>query len=112
METFSSVNEILDFAIAQELAANQFYLHMAGRMNNPAMRKVFEDFANEELGHKAKLENMKTIKYSPALDNNGLLYTISKDGKLHIISTTSMGLDESPWPKYRGNSQNSGRIFQ
>jgi len=62
MEMFSSVSEILDFAIAQEIAANQLYLRMASRMGSPAMRKVFEVFANEELEHKAKLENMKIQK--------------------------------------------------
>ena len=64
MEMFDSISEILDFAISQELAGNRFYMHMAGRMKNPAMRKVFEDFANEELEHKAKLENMKTSEFT------------------------------------------------
>ena len=62
MEMFSSVSEILDFAIAQEIAANQLYLRMARGMGSPAMRKVFEEFANEELEHKAKLEKMKIQK--------------------------------------------------
>ena len=62
MDEFSSVDEILDFAIARELAANRFYLLIASQMENPAMREVFEDFAKEELGHKAKLENMKKLE--------------------------------------------------
>ena len=58
----SLVDEVLDFAIDREIEANQFYMGLAGRMENPTMRKVFEDFAKEELGHKAKLEAMKKGK--------------------------------------------------
>jgi rubrerythrin len=48
--------EILEFAIAREVEANRFYLTLAQRIDNPEMRKVFEDLAKEELEHKAKLE--------------------------------------------------------
>ncbi len=53
--SFSSVEEILDFAIAEEEQANKFYTDLAQKMEDPAMRKVFEDFAKEELRHMAKL---------------------------------------------------------
>ena len=59
MDKFESVDDILGFAIAGEVAANQFYMELAGKMKNPAMAKVFEDFAKEELGHKSKLEAIK-----------------------------------------------------
>jgi rubrerythrin len=59
MDKFESVDDILEFAIAGEVAANQFYMELAGKMENPAMAKVFEDFAKEELGHKSKLEAIK-----------------------------------------------------
>ena len=62
MDKFESVDDILEFAIAEEVAANQFYMELAGKMENPAMAKVFEDFAKEELGHKAKLEAIKQDK--------------------------------------------------
>jgi rubrerythrin len=62
MDKFESVDDILEFAIAGEVAANQFYMELAGKMENPAMAKVFEDFAKEELGHKAKLEAIKQDK--------------------------------------------------
>ena len=48
--------EILQFAIAREVEANQFYLALAGRVKDKQMRKIFEDLADEELEHKAKLE--------------------------------------------------------
>ncbi|MHC4457366.1 MAG: ferritin-like domain-containing protein [Planctomycetota bacterium] len=48
--------EIFEFAIAREIEANRFYLALAERVNSPEMRKVFQDFAAEELEHKEKLE--------------------------------------------------------
>ena len=62
MDKFESVDDILEFAIAGESAANQFYMELAGKMGNQAMAKVFEDFAKEELGHKARLEAIKRDK--------------------------------------------------
>jgi rubrerythrin len=59
MDSFDSFQAILDFAIDKEAEANQFYLNLAQKMKTPAMRQVFEGFAKEELGHKAKLEAIK-----------------------------------------------------
>jgi len=59
MEKFNSVDDILDFAIAREIEADKFYTELAGRMEDPAMRKVFKEFAKEERGHKIKLEAVK-----------------------------------------------------
>jgi rubrerythrin len=56
MVEFDSVDEILEFAIARELEANQLYTALAERMPNPVVRKMFEELAEEELEHKAKLE--------------------------------------------------------
>ncbi len=56
--------EILQFAISREVEANKFYLALADRVKDEQIRKVFEDLAEEELEHKAKLELevMKTGK--------------------------------------------------
>ena len=55
-------DEILEMAVAREMDANIFYLAIAERVENPRIRKVFEELAAEELEHKAKveLEIMKT----------------------------------------------------
>jgi len=53
--------EILEFAIAREIEAVHFYRILAKRIKSPEMRKVFEDLAEEELEHKAKLE-LEVIK--------------------------------------------------
>jgi rubrerythrin len=62
MERFRSADEVLDFAIARELQAAQFYEMLAGRVPTPAMKQVFVDFAKEEMGHKAKIEAIKKGK--------------------------------------------------
>ncbi|MEN6334187.1 MAG: ferritin family protein [Phycisphaerales bacterium] len=58
------VNEILDFAILREIEACDFYTALAARMDAPAMKQVFLDFAKEEKGHRAKLEAIKRGEYS------------------------------------------------
>ena len=63
METFKNTDEILDFAIKREEEANQFYLELAKKMERPEMKKVFDDFAKEEQGHKKKLELVKKGEY-------------------------------------------------
>lgn len=57
--SFSTVEKILDFAIAREMEAHDFYVALAGRMSRTEMQRVFEQFATEELGHKMKLEAVK-----------------------------------------------------
>jgi len=56
MEEFGSDEEILQFAITREVAAHQFFMDLAGEMDNATMRLLFENFAKEELRHKAMLE--------------------------------------------------------
>ncbi len=56
MSEINSIDEILEFAISREVEANQLYMYMAGRMENPEMSQVCKDLAKEELEHKAKLE--------------------------------------------------------
>jgi rubrerythrin len=54
-----NLEEILDFAIAGEQEAHDFYLDLAKKVERPGMEGLFTQFAREELGHKAKLENIK-----------------------------------------------------
>ena len=64
MEEFNTLEEILEFAVAREVEANQLYTYMAEHVTNAGLRGVCEEFAEEELEHKAKLELeiMKTGK--------------------------------------------------
>ena len=59
MEKFGSVNEILDFTIQQEQNAVEFYNELAENAANAEMKSTFIQFAKEEMGHKARLTNIK-----------------------------------------------------
>ena len=56
MGKVNSDQDILEYAISKEVEAYYFFLALAGRVEDPKMRQVFEDLAAEELEHKAKLE--------------------------------------------------------
>jgi rubrerythrin len=84
-------NEVLEFAISREVEAHNFYLALAERMDNPQLCQMLEDFAQEELEHKAKLE-MELIKNGIVVD------TAQKDNSFqasdYIISDeATIGLD-------------------
>jgi len=51
-----SWNEILEFAVSKEIESYHFYLALARHVDTAKMRDVFEELAQEELEHKAKLE--------------------------------------------------------
>ena len=57
-----AVDKILDFAIANEERAAEFYTFLADRMAHEHMKEVFLGFAAEEKGHKAKLMAIKEGK--------------------------------------------------
>lgn len=78
MGSFGSVNEVLDYAIARELEAHQLYTKLARSVQKPAMRKVLEDFAAEELEHKAKLEAVKAGKAAIGDEEVGCLGITNK----------------------------------
>jgi rubrerythrin len=59
---FDSIEDIFKFAITEEEEANKFYMDLADKVDKPHMKKVFQDFALEELSHKAKLEAIQEGK--------------------------------------------------
>ena len=59
MQTFQSIDQIVDFAIAEEEAAIGAYRELAAATKSDAMRSVFEGFAREEERHKEKLLSVK-----------------------------------------------------
>ena len=60
MEEFKSIEDILDFAINNEQNAVNFYTELAKNVANSEMKDVFKQFAKEEMGHKARLLNIKS----------------------------------------------------
>ncbi len=62
MKEFSTVDEILDFAINSEQQAVGFYRELAAKSTNNRIRETFERFALEEVGHKIRLIKVKKDK--------------------------------------------------
>jgi rubrerythrin len=60
MAPFTNIDDILDFAIQNEQNAVDLYTELASRTKSSAMKAEFEQFAEEERGHKKKLQNVKT----------------------------------------------------
>lgn len=64
MKKFRSVDDVLNFAIGREIEAHDFYVELAAWAERPEVSETFEDFANEELRHKEKLEAIKAGNFT------------------------------------------------
>ena len=62
MKEFKNMNEILSFAINAEQEAIDFYTNLSSISDNEQMKKVFLEFAREEMKHKANLADLKANK--------------------------------------------------
>jgi len=62
MKQFSNVDDILDFAIRGEQEAVDFYSDLAAKSKNEQIKKVFLEFAGEEMKHKSRLLGIKEDK--------------------------------------------------
>lgn len=62
MKEFKSVDDILEFAIKAEQEAVDFYSDLAARSKNAQIKKVFQEFAGEEMKHKSRLMNLREEK--------------------------------------------------
>ena len=59
MKKLSSMNDVLDFAIAGESKAVELYTKMVATAENPWMHKTLEGIAQEELQHGRKLKAVR-----------------------------------------------------
>jgi len=59
MKEFKHVDEILVFAIEQEQKAVEFYTGLAKESHSEEMKKVFLEFAGEEIKHKQRLTRIR-----------------------------------------------------
>ncbi len=62
MTDMNNLEEILDYAIAMEQKAVDLYTDIAEKADTEHNRQLFLSFAQEERGHKIKLENVKLGK--------------------------------------------------
>jgi rubrerythrin len=59
MKIFKSFQEVIDFAINEEIKAMKFYKILADFVESPEMADVLSDLSLQELGHKIRLEAIK-----------------------------------------------------
>jgi rubrerythrin len=59
MKEFKNVDAILIFAIEQEQKAVEFYTELAKEAQSEEMKKVFIEFAGEEIKHKQRLTRIQ-----------------------------------------------------
>ncbi|MDT8392859.1 MAG: ferritin family protein [Bacteroidales bacterium] len=59
MKELTTFDSILDFAIEEEQKAVDFYSELSKQASSDEMRKIFEEFAQEEVTHKMKLTEVK-----------------------------------------------------
>lgn len=88
MQKFKNLEEVLEFAIGNEIEARDFYWDLSKRTASDRMSEVFSDFAAEEDGHRLRLEHVKAGK-------GGL-------GMVREVPDLSIGdfiVDEDPYPE-------------
>ncbi|MEM2175649.1 MAG: PQQ-binding-like beta-propeller repeat protein, partial [Candidatus Micrarchaeia archaeon] len=61
---------------------------------------------------KWKFKTGSSVYSSPAIGKDGTIYVGSWDTYLYAIYSTSNGLSDSPWPKFRLNEQNTGCLME
>jgi rubrerythrin len=68
VQEFSSLDEVLDFAISMEHVSHQFYVELAQQTERPDVRDLFLALAREELLHAERLGAMKGRSERPLGD--------------------------------------------
>jgi len=63
MFEFSTFDEILDFAILQEKAAQAFYTKIAGEVLDPEVRTFYRTLIDQEAEHEQRLVRLKEADY-------------------------------------------------
>lgn len=86
MVDFKNANEILDFAIQNEQNAVEFYTELAKTARTNDMKITFEQFAQEEIAHKARLikireEGIFTLSNEKVADLKIADYTVIAETK-------------------------------
>ena len=92
MPQFETFDDILDFAIVQERAAQKFYGKLSTEAEDPGMAMFYRTLVQEERGHEEKLQKLRSTETEfPAPD----LSDLEKSGYLKALPLHSgMSLKE------------------
>lgn len=97
MKQFNVVDDILDFAIDNEIEAYKFYTDLATKADNPDMKKVFSDFAVEEQGHRKLLEDVKKGK-KVTIGGEPVRHSLGGGGKVADLKIADYTVAVKPTP--------------
>lgn len=78
---------IMKRAIEAEAEACEFYRDVAGRVSDPAVKKLFADFASEEYKHQKQLEEIKSKEIHDFNFNGARDFKVSESVDLPRLST-------------------------
>jgi rubrerythrin len=83
--------EIIEFAIAGEIEAQEFYKVAANKINDPYLKEMFEQFAKDEKGHE------KILKGILSKDTINEYFNESTDYKVaETVNTPKLSTDMKP----------------
>jgi rubrerythrin len=83
--------EIIEFAIAGEIEAQEFYKVAANKINDPYLKEMFEQFAKDEKGHE------KILKGILSKDTINQYFNESTDYKVaETVDTPKLSTDMKP----------------
>jgi len=98
MKKFSSINEVLDFAVNKEIESHIFYMELADFVEQPEMAEVLTNLAMEELKHKAVLESIQAGRNTlneKEVGNLGVTETVkdvNPDAKMDYVEMLVVGM--------------------
>jgi rubrerythrin len=94
---FNNLTEIIDFAIAREIEAEDFYRNVARQESFSGKKEMFLEYAAEEKKHQTLLENLKAGKLGKDLEDYKLQWItdIKRSNYVHEVEYHSgMGYQE------------------
>jgi len=100
MKVFKTFEEVIDFAINEEIKAMEFYKMLSEYVEEPEIAEALENLALIESGHRKKLEAIKAGKITLNNEEVGDLGITSKideieaDAKMDYIDLLKIGMKQ------------------
>ncbi|MHA2088618.1 MAG: ferritin-like domain-containing protein [Promethearchaeota archaeon] len=126
-KNMTDIKEIIEFAIKKEIEAYELYSGSANKTKNPAAKKLLEELAEEERGHKSILQNfskadeMLNFKLEPVQDlklsDHLLASPIDENSDIQAVLTFAMKAEKAAFELYTQMSKaaiegKDSKIFQ
>ena len=122
----TDIKEIIEFAIKKEIEAYDLYTGFSNKTKNPAAKKLLEELAGEELGHKFILQNIskadiRKFKIEPIKDlklsDHLLAPPIDENSDIQAVLAFAMKAEKSAYELYTQMSKatiegKDSKIFQ